>query len=404
LFPGTAGDEGNWRLPYEVAPDELARDTVLASRYAAFSALLQAFTLGDQAGFDAASARLSRNEGLSDSGLRRAQGEALHTRNWHLQGELLLVHVRPFRWTWVLLALGMLSLYVSGAVASRQPRLGRVCLYSSVALAIAGFGLAIAGFVMRIVVSGRAPVTNMYETTLWVGFGAILLGLPIARLYRSKIIMGCVLAAGFLLYLLADNMPSVLDPAIHPLVPVLRSNYWLTIHVLTVTISYAAFLVAMVLGNFGLWQYLRASTPEVAHQQVAHFAYRAMQLGVFLLTTGIILGGIWADYSWGRFWGWDPKETWSLIAALGYLIVLHGRFTGWIRSFGTLMGAVLGFYGVVMAWYGVNFVLASGLHAYGFSEGGTTVMATYVLLQGAFAGYVAWQVRRRRGLGGVQSA
>jgi ABC-type transport system involved in cytochrome c biogenesis permease subunit len=186
----------------------------------------------------------------------------------------------------------------------------------------------------------------------------------------------------------------VLDPSIHPLVPVLRNNFWLTIHVLTVTISYAAFLVAMAIGNVGLFQEFRGKGNDAFRRTLSHYAYRAMQLGVILLTTGIVLGGVWADYSWGRFWGWDPKETWSLIADLGYLMVLHGRFTGWIKTFGTLMGAVLAFFGVVMAWYGVNFILASGLHSYGFSEGGAWAMGTFVAVQGAFA--LACWIRRPR--------
>jgi ABC-type transport system involved in cytochrome c biogenesis permease subunit len=217
-----------------------------------------------------------------------------------------------------------------------------------------------------------------------VGFGAILFGLPIARLYRSRSILAAVLAAGWVVFLLADNLPTVLDPSIKPLVPVLRNNFWLTLHVLTVTISYAAFLVAMAIGNLGLAQVFRKDSTAF-QKDLSHYAYRAMQLGVLLLTAGIILGGVWADYSWGRFWGWDPKETWSLIADLGYLMVLHGRFSGWIRAFGTLMGSVLAFFGVVMAWYGVNFILASGLHSYGFSEGGAAAMGAFVVVQGGFA-------------------
>lgn len=79
---------------------------------------------------------------------------------------------------------------------------------------------------------------------------------------------------------------------------------------------------------------------------------------------------MWANYSWGRFWGWDPKETWALIALLGYILVLHGRFTGWLKPFEFAAGSAVAFLGVVMAWYGVNYVLAAGLHSYGFGGGG----------------------------------
>ncbi|NDC25603.1 MAG: hypothetical protein EB078_10860, partial [Proteobacteria bacterium] len=121
-------------------------------------------------------------------------------------------------------------------------------------------------------------------------------------------------------------------------------------------------------------------------QQNILFMYRGMQIGVILLAAGTILGGVWADYSWGRFWGWDPKEVWALIALLFYIAVLHGRFTGWLKGFGFVATTVLSFLGVVMAWYGVNFVLGVGLHSYGFGSGGLSYVLTYLVLQIAFIG------------------
>ena len=124
---------------------------------------------------------------------------------------------------------------------------------------------------------------------------------------------------------------------------------------------------------------------------LANFIYRTMQVGVLLIAAGTILGGVWADYSWGRFWGWDPKEVWALITLLVYLIPLHGRFAGWVNTFGLVMASVVCFLSVVMAWYGVNFVLGVGLHTYGFVEGGS---------QGAMSVIIAGRPRlpRRRRL------
>ena len=104
---------------------------------------------------------------------------------------------------------------------------------------------------------------------------------------------------------------------------------------------------------------------------LSNFVYRAMQVGVLLIAGGTILGGVWADYSWGRFWGWDPKEVWALITLLVYLVPLHGRFAGWVNTFGLVAASVVCFLSVIMAWYGVNFVLGVGLHSYGFVEGGS---------------------------------
>jgi ABC-type transport system involved in cytochrome c biogenesis permease subunit len=125
---------------------------------------------------------------------------------------------------------------------------------------------------------------------------------------------------------------------------------------------------------------LRRDTPD-GLRNLVHLAYRAIQLGVFLLTTGIILGGWWADYSWGRFWGWDPKESWALIADLGFIAILHARYVGWLNNFAILAAAPIAYLLVVMAWYGVNFILAAGLHSYGFSSGGATIVAVFVSVQ-----------------------
>ena len=103
---------------------------------------------------------------------------------------------------------------------------------------------------------------------------------------------------------------------------------------------------------------------------LSNFIYRAMQVGVLLVAAGTILGGVWADVSWGRFWGWDAKEVWALITLLVYLVPLHGRFAGWVNTFTLNVASVACFASVLMAWYGVNFVLNTGLHTYGFVEGG----------------------------------
>ena len=104
-------------------------------------------------------------------------------------------------------------------------------------------------------------------------------------------------------------------------------------------------------------------------------------------------GGVWANYSWGRFWGWDPKETWALIALLCYITTLHGRLAGWWTQFGLVVASVVCFLAVLMAWYGVNFVLGKGLHSYGFGIGGETYVATFVVLDLLFVGFAIWRYR-----------
>jgi len=173
----------------------------------------------------------------------------------------------------------------------------------------------------------------------------------------------------------------VMDPSMGPLMPVLRNNFWLTVHVPAVTLGYSAFAVAMALGHVAFGYYVFARDAKETIHRLEHFIYRAMQLGVLFLAAGTILGGIWAHYAWGRFWGWDPKETWALISLLSYIIPLHGRLVGWLRGFGLAVASVVCFLTVLMAWYGVNFILGTGMHAYGFGTGGTPYVAAFVLLE-----------------------
>ncbi|MEZ4873830.1 MAG: cytochrome c biogenesis protein CcsA [Bdellovibrionales bacterium] len=156
------------------------------------------------------------------------------------------------------------------------------------------------------------------------------------------------------------------------------------------------FFLAWAIGNFVVTAAFIDENKYKKHIKDGAFAiYRANQIGTVLLFAGIILGGIWADYSWGRFWGWDPKETWALIAFLGYVAVLHGRIAGWIKDFGMAATSVVAFSLVIMAWYGVNYVLGAGLHSYGFGAGGVEYVASFVGVQLLYIAFVA-KVRQSR--------
>ena len=290
--------------------------------------------------------------------------------------ELFYNHLRPFHWAWILYLLSGLLFFLL------RDRLSKV----SFGIFLTAFLLHTLGFVLRSWVAGRPPVSNMYESVIWVGWGVVLFSIPLALIYRSKILTAAAAWVAFLTLLVGESFPAVLDPSLSPLVPVLRSNYWLTIHVLTITLSYGAFALAWGLAHVNLFQFV--FHPRQKHHAQDEFLYRALQIGVVLLAAGTILGGVWANESWGRFWGWDPKETWALIALLGYLTVLHCRSVGWIGPFGTAVGSVLSFLGILMAWYGVNFVLAAGLHSYGFGGGGFPYVSIAVLIDLALVSFL----------------
>ncbi|MBX9769363.1 MAG: cytochrome c biogenesis protein CcsA, partial [Bdellovibrionales bacterium] len=249
---------------------------------------------------------------------------------------------------------------------------------------------------LRVYLSGRPPVSNMYESVIWVGWGAVVFSWIFARVQKFPMIMVAGTLAAVLCMIVADAAPVILDASLQPLTAVLRSNLWLTIHVLTISISYAAFFVAFFLGDIALAFYIKNEHLMKAQiDQLIQGIYLSTQVGVVLLATGTILGGVWADYSWGRFWGWDPKETWALIALLGYIAVLHGRLSGWLKGFGFAVGSVVSFSLVIMAWYGVNFVLGAGLHSYGFGGGGIEYVATFVGLHFVYV-LVAVTIRQSR--------
>jgi ABC-type transport system involved in cytochrome c biogenesis permease subunit len=189
----------------------------------------------------------------------------------------------------------------------------------------------------------------------------------------------------------------VLDPNIRPLPPVLRDNFWLVTHVLTIMLGYAAFALTFGLAHLILGTYLFKPKSVDEKSYIHHLLYRALQIGVLLLAAGTILGGVWANYSWGRFWGWDPKETWALIALLLYIFAIHGKIAGWWGNFGMAVASAVSFNGVLMAWYGVNFVLGKGLHSYGFGGGGLQWVALIVGVDLAFVAtcIVAYQRRQR---------
>ena len=302
--------------------------------------------------------------------------------------EVFYTRLRPFFWVGILyMLLGLLL-----ASQMLQTKLSRGKVFGLIALP---FALHAAGFAMRVYITGFAPVTNMYGTMVWMAFGVVLFSSLLFGIYQQYVVYGLLLIGASVTLLLTESMPLILSSDMDPIVAVLSNNFWLTIHVLTISISYAAFTISMLIGNAASIRLLlkKASKEELAN--LAHLAYRAIQLGVFLLTTGIILGGWWADYSWGRFWGWDPKETWALIADLGFLAILHAKYVKWIDSSALLFAAPLAYLLVIMAWYGVNFILAAGLHSYGFSSGGTTVVVTFVSLQLVLSA-AAWYSRSRQ--------
>lgn len=305
----------------------------------------------------------------------RAENPDLYDNDGVMKAEVHYNDFHPFRWAYIFYFLAALVLLIVWALSKES--------WMKVAwvMLTIGFILHTYGFGLRMYIMGRAPVTNMYETVVWVSWGVLLFAAILEIIYKFRIVLLAGSLAALFSLVIADFAPAVLDPTLQPLEPVLRSNYWLTIHVMTITISYAAFFLAFCLGDMGLYYFIRGEEKNKEKIRTIVLAiYRSIQIGVAFLAPGIILGGIWADYSWGRFWGWDPKETWALIALLGYLTVLHARYAGMLKQFGMVAASIVAFSLVVMAWYGVNFVLGAGLHSYGFGAGGVEYVSSFIAI------------------------
>jgi cytochrome c-type biogenesis protein CcsB len=312
---------------------------------------------------------------------RKADPEKYRASN-KSESEVIYNDLHPFRWAYIFYLISALILLF---IWIRNYPKGMGLAWTFLIL---GFLTHTLGFGFRIYLAERPPVTNMYETVVWASWGVVLFSIILEIFYKFRVMLLGGSLMGIFCLVLADSAPAVLDPSLQPLEAVLRSNYWLIIHVMTISISYAAFMLAFGLGDMGLIYYVIDPVKYADQiQKITTGVYRAMQIGVAFLTPGIILGGVWADYSWGRFWGWDPKETWALIVLLGYIVVLHARLVGWLKNFGMLASGVIAFSLVIMAWYGVNFVLGAGLHSYGFGAGGVEYVTVFVLLHFLFVGY-----------------
>ena len=380
IVPAPANETDPWVEP-ALGGSKYYADAQFASIQTQLQTVATAYVQGD--GFNLNRAANQLREDL------RALSPSIYPRDQQLRLEYFYNHFEAFyRAIWCYgIALVIL-------IMAHLRKRGRALQYIGVAVAIVGLVFQAAGIVMRCMIAGRPPVTNMYESIIWVSFAVSFFGMIFFARYRAPMYLLAALPVTLIALLLVHQMPIAMPSSIDPLVPVLRDNFWLTIHVLTITLSYAAFALAMGFGHILLWRYARNPAAARADAPMHFWLYRVLQLGVLLLAAGTILGGVWANYSWGRFWGWDPKETWALIALLCYILALHGRLAGWWTQFGLAVASVVCFLAVLMAWYGVNFVLGKGLHSYGFGIGGETYVAIFVALDLLFVAFAIWRYRR----------
>ncbi len=311
--------------------------------------------------------------------------------------------IQPFEWSWILylLAFIFLTFFASSPPHPGVPTQwvgrsplggegkgegGNLWRWLGILFLTGAVLFHTLGIALRVIILARPPVSNMYESMIYMNWILMVFAVifAIAQKTSLPVAVGSLTSALVMLY--AHLLP--LDSSMDVLVPVLRSNYWLTIHVMTIVSSYGAFGLAMALGHRHLFLSARMKFTPQAESDSSQLIYQVMQVGILLIGIGTVLGGVWANESWGRFWGWDPKETWALITFLGYLVIVHSKHAKWLDNFGLAVGSVLGFLLVLMTWYGVNFVLGRGLHSYGFGSGGIVWIIYYLIAETIFVSWV----------------
>jgi len=252
-------------------------------------------------------------------------------------------------------------------------------------LAWAAFVVHTLGLLARTVLQGRPPVTNLYSSAVFVGWAAALLGLVAERLHRRGFAVSGACAIGFTTLVVAHHLSATGD-TMEMMRAVLDSNFWLATHVVAITIGYSATYLAGMLGvAWVVRRHLMVKPDPEASKALSALAYGTIAFSLFFSFVGTVLGGIWADQSWGRFWGWDPKENGALLIVLWNALILHARWGGYVRERGIMLMAIFGNIIVSLSWFGVN-MLGIGLHSYGFMDKAFLWLSAFCALQVAIMG------------------
>jgi ABC-type transport system involved in cytochrome c biogenesis permease subunit len=325
--------------------------------------LSASFASGDAAGFNGAVAELgamARDRRPDD--VRQVGHEVIFNRS------------QPFYLGMVIYLLALLALFASWLWRPDvlQP--------SAFALLVVGALVHTAGLASRILLQGRPPVTNLYSSAVFVGWVAVILGVIFERVYRRGFATAVAAASGFATLIVAHHLASDGD-TMEMMRAVLDSNFWLATHVTTITIGYGATFLAGAIAIFWtIRRHLARETDPAATKALGSATYGVVCFALLFSFVGTVLGGIWADQSWGRFWGWDPKENGALLIVLWNAIILHSRWGGYARERGIMAMAIFGNVITSLSWFGVN-MLGVGLHSYGFMDKAFYALSAFVASQ-----------------------
>jgi len=347
----------------------------LVSEYAQIA---DAYRAKDKAAFDTHVARVA-------SALEKEQSNATKRSRF----EFLFNHMEPFGQSMAVYVLAFLL--ACGSWLGWSKPLARAAFYLLLlALTIHTFGL-----VSRMYLQERPPVTNLYSSAIFIGWGAVIVSLILERIYRDGIGAACAGAIGFITLIIAHHLAGSGD-TLEMLQAVLDTNIWLATHVVAITTGYAAMFLAGMLAILYVVRgvFTRSLKRETA-DSLARMTYGVVCFATLFSFVGTVLGGIWADQSWGRFWGWDPKENGAVLIVLWCAIILHARWGGFIKQRGLMIMAIFGNVITSFSWFGVN-MLGVGLHSYGFMQKAFPWLVGFIVSQLALMAIAAMPLEKWR--------
>jgi ABC-type transport system involved in cytochrome c biogenesis permease subunit len=341
--------------------------TEVDSRLEIFSRMGTAWVNKDVSAFNQAVAdALSASNARPDT-LTQTRDEAIFNR------------AEPFYVGMVIYVVALLAIFVSMLWQTELLR------KTGFALLVSGAVVHTTGLLARMILQGRPPVTNLYSSAVFVGWGVVILGIVFERVYKRGIGTGVASAVGFTTLLIAHHLASEGD-TMEMMRAVLDSNFWLATHVVTVTIGYSGtFLAGAIAVAYALRRQFVLQPVAETTKALLSMTYGVVCFSMLFSFVGTVLGGIWADQSWGRFWGWDPKENGALLIVLWNAIILHTRMGGYVRERGLMAMAIFGNIVTSLSWFGVN-MLGIGLHSYGFMSSTFWTLAAFVAVQVVLVG------------------
>jgi ABC-type transport system involved in cytochrome c biogenesis permease subunit len=303
--------------------------------------------------------------------------------------EFLFNRLQPFSQSMALYVLAFLLACASWLGWS--PPLRRSAFYLLLlALAIHTFGLF-----SRMYLQERPPVTNLYSSAIFIGWGAVIVSLILERIFRDGIGAACAGAIGFVTLIIAHHLAGSGD-TLEMLQAVLDTNIWLATHVVAITTGYSAmFLAGMLAIIYIVRGVFTRSLKKQTADSLSRMTYGVVCFATLFSFVGTVLGGIWADQSWGRFWGWDPKENGAVLIVLWCAIILHARWGGFIRQRGLMIMAIFGNIVTSFSWFGVN-MLGVGLHSYGFMQKAFPWLVGFIISQLALMAIASMPLERWR--------